>query len=291
MTVETVIDAEAVEVTSESTDLAVQAEHSTTLFKKSDPVEALEEASRVATALAGVVKQGGMIDRVQGREYVKVEGWRTLGAILGVSPQEIEMVQLPNGWQCTVEAVTADGRVVGRATSSCTTEEGRWSKAKTFEMQGMASTRATSRALRAPLGFVMQLAGFQATSAEEMSEVKDGNSQPDWKAEAEQFNDGVLPEGQTFPATVHRAEFKSTKNGRRLLMEFVVASASGGKPAREIEWIDPARPEFKQAADVFAGGVYPDFESDDALGWDDKPCTITVSLNGNYRNIKIGAPA
>lgn len=273
---ERIIEAEAVEV---GTEIVPATEAN--LFRKDDPVEALTEASRVATALADVVKRGGMIDQVSGKDYVKVEGWRTLGAILGVSPQEVEMVEIANGWQCTVEAVTADGRVVGRATSSCTREEGRWSKAKTFELQGMASTRATSRALRGPLGFVMQLAGFQATSAEEMSEVRDEDVQ--------EFQDDVLPEGQRFPGYVHVAKWiERKKDGKSILLLEVAVKPSneGALPAREKVWIDPLRPEFTDACDHLNGGTLIGV-GDDVTPWEGRPVDIEITINGKWRNHKL----
>lgn len=64
----------------------------------------------------------------------------------------------------------ADGRVVGAADAMCVTAEGgNWGPRSTSNARrAMAQTRAMSRALRGPLGFVVTLAGYQATAAEEM---------------------------------------------------------------------------------------------------------------------------
>ena len=43
-----------------------------------------------------------------------------------------------------------------------------WAKADDYAIRSMAQTRATSKALRMPLGFVMELAGFDATPADEI---------------------------------------------------------------------------------------------------------------------------
>lgn len=275
-----ILEAEAVEIGAE-----VVPATDANLFRKADPVEALEEATRVSTALADVVKQGHMIDRVSGKDYVKVEGWRTLGAILGVSPQEIAMERLDNGWQCTVEAVTSDGRVVGRATSSCTTDESRWKNAKTFELQGMASTRATSRALRAPLGFVMQLAGFQATSAEEMSEVAEregrGINEDDYQWE-------ILPPDTRFLATCLEAKWVKAKGKDKIVMIAAVANSNGGKSAAEKLWLEPGREEFTDAVVLIGKGEGKEPGSD-LTDWIGQPFDLTVSLNGKWRNYKIQA--
>ncbi len=75
------------------------------------------------------------------------------------------------GYKATVEARTADGRVIGRADALCTKHEkrGPWQSADDYARLSMAQTRATSKALKGPLGFVVSLAGFAATPAEEMT--------------------------------------------------------------------------------------------------------------------------
>ena len=49
--------------------------------------------------------------------------------------------------------------------------ERKWAKADDYAIRSMSQTRATSKALRLPLGFVMQLAGFDATPADEIPEA------------------------------------------------------------------------------------------------------------------------
>jgi hypothetical protein len=72
------------------------------------------------------------------------------------------------GFEARVEARTLDGRVIGAAEAMCTRNERRWKSADDYAIRSMAQTRATSKALRGPLGFVVTLAGYQATPAEEM---------------------------------------------------------------------------------------------------------------------------
>lgn len=273
---EQILEAEVVE-TDAGTELVHQAG---TLFHKNDPLEALDEAKRVATGLAQTIKDGGMVDCIDGKEFVKVEGWRTLGSILGVVPRETAMVQIDQGWQATVEAVTLDGRVVGRATSSCTKEEKKRANAPTFELQGMAATRATSRALRGPLGFVMQIAGFQATSAEEMSEVRaDADPEAQWD---------VLPPDAPFAAAIHSAKWINAKGKDKILAIALVANGNGGLPAGEKLWLEPGRADYQQFVQHVCGGMEPPVGGSlDALK--DKPFDLTVSLNGKWRNFSIGA--
>ena len=50
----------------------------------------------------------------------------------------------------------------------CTRDEEKWKDKLDFELRSMAQTRAISKALRLPLGFIVELAGFNPTPAEEM---------------------------------------------------------------------------------------------------------------------------
>ena len=69
-----------------------------------------------------------------------------------------------------MEARTLDGRIVGAAESMCTRAESTWARRDEYALRGMAQTRAVSRALRAPLGQIVVLAGYEPASAEEIPE-------------------------------------------------------------------------------------------------------------------------
>jgi hypothetical protein len=143
---------------------------SSTLFGTDDPFEVISRASAVATALAEVVRKQKLANVIQGREFVKVEGWTLLGSMLGVFPVTVWTRELGSdeGWEARVEARTRDGQVVGAAEAECRRSEKTWAKRDSYALRSMAATRATSKAMRGPLGFVMTLAGFQSTPAEEI---------------------------------------------------------------------------------------------------------------------------
>lgn len=153
------------------------------LFRTEDPVEIIRRASETADALAAVVRRQNLVSTISGREHVKVEGWTLLGTMLGVFPVTVwsRRTEHEEGWEARVEARTLAGQVVGAAESECTRSEKMWSHdpgtnkygkpiepRDDYALRSMAQTRATSKALRQPLGFVMQLAGFDPTPAEEM---------------------------------------------------------------------------------------------------------------------------
>ncbi|HET7408215.1 MAG TPA: hypothetical protein VFJ21_13910 [Mycobacteriales bacterium] len=164
-----VIDGTAEEV---GTDIEhVEQQHATTLFRTDDPVEVVERASRIADALKDVLDKKGLVERIQGKGHVKVEGWQLLGSMLGVTAVCVDTEPIDGGFKATVEARTIDGRVVGRADALCTKHEkrGPWKSSDDYARLSMAQTRATSKALKGPLGFVVSLGGYQTTPAEEMT--------------------------------------------------------------------------------------------------------------------------
>ncbi len=167
------------EFTETSTDLEVRPTTTATLFDTTDPDEALARATGIATALQKVLTQAKLTINIgrNARPYVLAEGWTCLGSLVGVFPRTVWTRQLENGWEARVDAVTRDGAVVGSAESQCTRAERTWAARDDFALRSMAQTRAMSKALRMPLGFIVVLAGFEATPADEMP-VPDTTTEP-----------------------------------------------------------------------------------------------------------------
>lgn len=138
------------------------------LFRTSDPVELVRNAARVATELAKIVEDKHLYQSISGKKHVKVEGWTLLGNMLRVYPYLVWSRKLEDGWEARVEARTLDGTVVGAAESQCLRGEARWRTRDDYALRSMAQTRATSKALKMPLGFVFSMAGYDTTPAEEM---------------------------------------------------------------------------------------------------------------------------
>jgi hypothetical protein len=161
-----VIDAEAVE-------LVPAVIPTTTLFGTDNPNEVLEHAQEHAKVLMRVVEEQNLAVRIGQAEHLRVEAWTMLGSQLGVFavadgyPEAVE-VDGVTGFRVAVKAVTRNGDVVGGAVGYCMRDEPTWKNRPTHALAAMAETRATSRALRKPLGFIVQLAGYNPTAAEEM---------------------------------------------------------------------------------------------------------------------------
>jgi hypothetical protein len=141
-----------------------------TLFGTRDPRVALQRMSDVATALVDVIDSRKLYATINGRKHITVEGWTTLAGMLGVVPvvTGTRANDTGDGIVATVEARTLDGRVVGAAEGECSRAESKWRNRDPFAIRSMAQTRAISRALRAPLGQIIVLAGYEPAAAEEL---------------------------------------------------------------------------------------------------------------------------
>jgi hypothetical protein len=134
------------------------------------PTEVVAKATEMAKALASIITDRKLFKVIQDRKYVMVEGWSTLGAMIGVMPREVSVGRLEDGgYEAVVELIrTSDGMVVGRASSLCGMDETTWAKRPEYARRSMAVTRATGKAYRLGFSWIMKLAGYEATPAEEI---------------------------------------------------------------------------------------------------------------------------
>lgn len=138
------------------------------LFRTAEPTEIIERATGMATALKEVVAKQGLLSNIKGKEYPRCEAWTLLGSMLGVFPVLVWSRPVEHGWEARVEARTISGAIIGAAEAQCLRTESAWAKRDDYALRSMAQTRATAKCLRMPLGFIMSLAGYEATPAEEM---------------------------------------------------------------------------------------------------------------------------
>lgn len=162
----------------------------TVLVRAEDPADFVRKSREIATALVDVVEQQQLFTMISNRKHPRVEAWTFLGSMMGAFGSAVFAVEEwtrpvkgrlvgsvyqldPEGdrvigWEARVEARTAEGAVVGAAEAMCIRAESTWKNRDDFALRSMAQTRATSKALRQPLGFLMQLAGYDPTPKEEM---------------------------------------------------------------------------------------------------------------------------
>lgn len=149
------------------------------------PTELVKEATEIATVLNEIIDKKVLFNMIQGRKYVRVEGWTTLGAMLGIVPAEESSVELADGsFEGTVKLIRLrDGQMVGRSSAICGMDEEdkkgdlTWGARAKYARKSMATTRATGKAFRLGYSWIMVLAGYEPTPFEEMPLERKGKPQ------------------------------------------------------------------------------------------------------------------
>jgi hypothetical protein len=183
-------------------------------------------ATSIAKSLADIVNSRKLFSVISGRKFVRVEGWSTMGAMLGVLPREKEVAELENGdFLAVVELIrSSDGAVVGQGSAIVGGDEPTWNKRPRYARRSMALTRATGKAFRLGFSWIISLAGYETTPAEEMEGVIDGQVVEHSSVPVEhdapapihsktvQFDPSIQP--VTKDMGLEAAEATTTKNGK-----------------------------------------------------------------------------
>lgn len=174
-------------------------EPQTQLVMSRAPRIVLEEAQKAAAALQQLIEAKPNKVVLNGKTFLQFEDWQTLGSFFGVTPAarstnyiEYGRVQ---GFECHAEAIlVSSGQVISAAQAMCLDDEKNWNtrgvyeysngrrirtgeeKVPLFQLRSMAQTRAQAKALRNVFAWVVVLAGYQPTPAEEMDAVAGGAS-------------------------------------------------------------------------------------------------------------------
>ena len=161
----------------ESTEIVVAphpAIESATLNVSRPPQEVLDEARKAAQALADVLDKKKKKVTFNNETYLEFEDWQTLGRFYGITAQvdntayvEYDMAR---GFEARASALHR-GQVISSAEAICLDDERNWAGKPLFQLRSMAQTRALAKTLRNVLAWVVVLAGYRPTPAEEMNGV------------------------------------------------------------------------------------------------------------------------
>lgn len=133
------------------------------------PTELVQVATEAANALAAVIESRKLYSNIQGKKFVRCEGWTTLAAMLGATPHEISVTEAEGAFTATVELRRlTDGEPISRASAECGPDEATWKSRPRYARRSMALTRATAKACRLAFSWVMALSGYEVTPAEEI---------------------------------------------------------------------------------------------------------------------------
>ena len=146
-------------------------------------------ATDVADCLSELVRsQGLVVTGLNGRnkdaEYVTVEGWEVLGTMLGIVPVTTIIEDITNkqgrvvGYKARATLYQnpiiqndeiVGGTVIARAEAQA--DKSGFQK-DMFAIASMAQTRALGKAYRMGLSWIMKMAGFEGTFAEDMPKYR-----------------------------------------------------------------------------------------------------------------------
>lgn len=146
-------------------------QHHPEVFDTKNPAAVIERATTIANSLMPLINKAQLYSMISGKKYVRIEGWNTMLSMLGIFPQ-VEYCRKLERPDCAYEArvvlKTIAGQVVGAGEALCSSAERNWGNRDEFAIKSMAQTRATGKAARNGFSWIMALAGFEATPAEEM---------------------------------------------------------------------------------------------------------------------------
>lgn len=125
------------------------------------------------TALEFLRELSGQKFNWEGKEYLLYEAWTTLARFFNLTPKiewtrPIMMDGKIFGWEARAVVVDEEGKEVASAEAMCAKDEKNWSSKPFYALRSMAQTRAIAKALRSIFSWVVVLAGFAPTPAEEM---------------------------------------------------------------------------------------------------------------------------
>lgn len=189
------------------------------------------ELANFAQQLKKYVVQNGLVTKIQNKLYVNVEGWQFCGAVTGILPivRRVSDLPGPDGeikYRAEVELVSiAKELTVGYGVAICSNKEAGKTKFDEYAIASMAQTRATGKAYRNAFAWLMKMAGYEATPAEEATGM-DGNP------------------ANLEPETVEKIQ--NAKSGKELLAIFGELSAEEKQNAEPL--ISAKTEELKNAA-------------------------------------------
>lgn len=130
-------------------------------------------AGDVAAKFKHAIQTLGLIHKIKGNDYVTVSGWSTLGTMIGIHVENIQVEPFttnnPRGfaYKAKVDLVDKNGVKIGEGSGICSNSG---YQKEDHAVYSMAITRATGKAYRLSLAWLVEMAGYNPTPYEEMPE-------------------------------------------------------------------------------------------------------------------------
>lgn len=138
-------------------------------------VNSPQSLANFANVLKKFIVERKLYTEIQKKNYVHVEAWEFAGACMGIYPVVREVLDVSKEGEIKYKArveliVMSSGKVIGAGEAICSDKEtkgGRKVRSDEYAIASMAQTRATGKAYRNSFAWIMKMAGYETTPAEE----------------------------------------------------------------------------------------------------------------------------
>lgn len=177
-----------------------------------EPTLVLEEAKRAAKALSDIISGKKKPVIINNEQYLEFEDWMTVARFYGITAKVIYTNPISfgdvQGFEARAVAIlVSTGMEISAAEAMCLNDEQNWKARPLFMLRSMAQTRACAKALRNVLAWVVVLAGYHPTPAEEMEGVKQPLQEPQKKN-----GEKPKPSGEVISEAQQKRFFAIAKN-------------------------------------------------------------------------------
>ena len=142
------------------------------IFGTERPAQIIERAKEVAEVLMDIIEKKKAYVLIGRKKYVKCEGWTAMAGMLKTIPFPEYSRRFERNGIIGYEArvlLRREGQDIGAGEAECSKAEKNWKDKEDFQLRSMALTRATGKACRLAFSWIMVLAGYESTPAEEMN--------------------------------------------------------------------------------------------------------------------------
>ena len=159
----------------EDKELAIKEENKEIAFME-QPKAVAKFGHECASVLKDIVTQASLIQKIQGNDYMKFEGWQTVAKFYNTQAgiewtKPVEENGKIEGFEARAYVKNEKGEIISTAESYCGRDEKTWKDKPIFAIRSMAQSRASAKALRQVYAWVVVLAGYKPTPAEEMGDI------------------------------------------------------------------------------------------------------------------------
>lgn len=139
----------------------------------------MNRAKKVSTELINFVKANGLSTNIAGKDYLYAEAWQFVGETqMGLTQVVASCDRVPTDdpkevkYKAVVEIFNQQGTIISRGFAFCSDQEKKKKGFEEYAVASMAQTRAIGKAYRNILAWIVRMAGYEATPAEEIDSDK-----------------------------------------------------------------------------------------------------------------------